>query len=398
MTGPCKKSSSPRSRWLATVSFVALASATGCTVLVESKLEEQVGDDGLLAQDGDAATPAGDAQLGSGPDAFVGRDGEAKPPLDDAASAPGSGDVSAWAAVDGGTDAGAGVVPTDAGLPSGPRAGGATAKLCVGMVHACGLMPSGTIDCWGNNDEGQLGLRGTSARYTDLTCGDHHTCAISTDGAIACVGRNRESQRQSPAGSDFAQVAAGKAHTCALKKDGTVQCWGGLPDALGVSAAPSEPLLAIAAGDQVSCGILRSNGAVTCWGNPASGRTKGVSSLDNVSLDLGGAQGCAVSRSGQVACWGEGAEYALGLTEARAVSVARSGRGCGLLADGVQCWYGSQTLAWPGKFRAIAAGPGATCRLPEDGAQLECVGDEGLQYEQLETLVPKPYPRSDEVF
>jgi len=375
----------------------------GCTLMVENKLEQ--GPEGSLsATDGSAASApddAGRAGEGSRPASSTsGDDGAVQPQADGATpTVPGS---------DGGVivprvpslDDGGSVTLSDASAPSDLGTPG-TAKLCVGVVHACGLMPSGTIECWGNNDEGQLGLRGSSSsssstRFTDLTCGDFHTCAIAVDGTISCVGRNRETQRQSPPGNDFVQVTAGKAHSCAIKKDGSVSCWGGMPDGLGVASVPSEPFLAISAGDQVTCGIVRSNGGVKCWGDATSGRTKGTATTDLVAIDLGGAQGCVVSRSGQLECWGEAAEYALTLTEARAVSVGRSGRGCGLLADSVQCWYGNEPMSWTGKFRAIAAGPYATCRLPRDGSQLECFGDEGFQYKQLETLVPKPYPRTDE--
>ena len=79
------------------------------------------------------------------------------------------------------------------------------------------------IQCWGDNDEGQLGL--PEGNFIAISAGDYNTCGIKVSGEVECWGDNDYSQANSPAGN-FIALGAGYIHTCGIKVSGQVECWG----------------------------------------------------------------------------------------------------------------------------------------------------------------------------
>ncbi|MCB0099247.1 MAG: hypothetical protein KDE46_26120, partial [Caldilineaceae bacterium] len=117
--------------------------------------------------------------------------------------------------------------------------------------HTCALIKDGSVQCWGWNGNGQLGLGNYEAsavpvpvnelnnNIIDLAVGDGHTCALSSSGVVQCWGRNdhgqvgdgTKTQRNSPVtvnglAGDIIAVVAGDEHNCALSRLGSIQCWG----------------------------------------------------------------------------------------------------------------------------------------------------------------------------
>jgi alpha-tubulin suppressor-like RCC1 family protein len=128
---------------------------------------------------------------------------------------------------------------------------GTVSKLRTGDSSACVLMTNGTIQCWGANDSGQLGngTSGTTEKIpvtvsaipgvTDLSLGAVHTCALLTGGTVRCWGQNYDGQvgngnKTSPITtpatvqgiSGAIAVAAGSYTTCTTLTNGSVKCFG----------------------------------------------------------------------------------------------------------------------------------------------------------------------------
>ena len=292
--------------------------------------------------------------------------------------------------------------------------------LAAGWLHTCAIVdgdaatPGGDIVCWGTDYLGSLlgrgdamapvapdlgGAIGTPGDAVAFTAGPHHTCALRAGGTIVCFGNNRDGQLGSgspgPSGVSELVVAGGYrsvhaggdpygSHTCAISNLGQVSCWGArdvgqLGD--GTSQAAPTPVAvvwssdgapaALALGDRSSCAIDE-NGHLHCWGDDSQGQLGGGGQIDRpapvyvptigttpAQLSLGRDHGCFRSTAGTIACFGEGGDGRLGhgreghsrtpilvggLSDAR--SVAAGGRHtCALAGASTATWcWGANTL------------------------------------------------------
>jgi alpha-tubulin suppressor-like RCC1 family protein len=117
-------------------------------------------------------------------------------------------------------------------------------------AYACALLSTGHVECWGANQEGQLGDGTTSStadpteaqgisEASELGAHSEHTCALLSSGHIDCWGANAygalgNGDRYSSdvpvmvqSIADAVSVASGPRHTCALLSTGHAKCWGG---------------------------------------------------------------------------------------------------------------------------------------------------------------------------
>lgn len=202
------------------------------------------------------------------------------------------------------------------------------AQLSGGNYHTCALKASGSVECWGNNEKGQLGQGRDSTQekkgdspapvvglsdVVDLSLGFFHTCAVLRDTTVKCWGLNDAGQLGDgtthdsnrpvtvPGLSGVKQLAAGESHTCALLVDQQVKCWGSDEfDQLGTSESRSSrspehadlvaPATQIAAGNAFNCAGSTSH--LQCWGintagQLAQGNTKRLHAPVNVRLRPG---------------------------------------------------------------------------------------------------------------
>ena len=124
-------------------------------------------------------------------------------------------------------------------------------QVATGTNHACALLSTGGVACWGDNAYGQLGNGASPSdstvpvpvsgitTATAIEAGAAHTCARLSSGAISCWGWNNYGQLgngAAPANSsvpvavsgitDATGVTGGLQHSCALRSNGAMACWG----------------------------------------------------------------------------------------------------------------------------------------------------------------------------
>jgi alpha-tubulin suppressor-like RCC1 family protein len=178
--------------------------------------------------------------------------------------------------------------------------------MALGTRHSCAVTDDGRVECWGDNDDGQLG-NGTLETSTtpvpvvgltgvrQVSAGAQHTCALLQDGSVRCWGLGGSGQLGN-GGTDshttpvVAQgitgataIAVGGFHGCALLADRTVRCWG--QDGLGelgdgnggdfhatpVAVASLADVTALASGAFHTCALV-DDGTVSCWGHNGYGQ------------------------------------------------------------------------------------------------------------------------------
>lgn len=188
----------------------------------------------------------------------------------------------------------------------------AFSKLSVGGLHACALTPDGAAYCWGSADYGALGAVATSVcgkvacnktprpvatdlRFTDIGAGFGFTCAISTDSHTYCWGENDQGQlgigslspqEISPvpvkSTSTFVKLSVGAVDVCALDSTGNAYCWGNNERGQvgdGSTTNRSTPVqigqnlrfTSLGVGTYHVCGIA-TDGYAYCWGNNSMGQ------------------------------------------------------------------------------------------------------------------------------
>ncbi|MDD5225066.1 MAG: MopE-related protein [bacterium] len=209
-------------------------------------------------------------------------------------------------------------------------ASGVTA-IAAGDSHACAILGSGAVKCWGYNSYGQLGIgnkNGPETCYSTLKCsttpiavpaissgakslalGYGHSCALLSTGGVKCWGENMYSQvgdgtttdRMTPVNvysltSGVASISAGGDNACAILNSGIVRCWGDNSDG------------------QIGTGSLI--GPTTCMYKPCSGIPMNVLGLGTGvnMIDVGSnGSACVVTTSGGIKCWGKNTDDQLGI-------------------------------------------------------------------------------------
>jgi alpha-tubulin suppressor-like RCC1 family protein len=285
-----------------------------------------------------------------------------------------SGSVQCWG-YNGSGELGNGTT-TDSSVPISVTGISDAIAVAVGVKRTCAVLSSGTVQCWGKNSSGELGngtmtdssvpvsVTGISDAIAVATDGEpgannggegvpgYHTCAVLRSGTVQCWGDNgngelgngiatNSSVPVSVSGiTNAVAVSGGGGHTCAVLSSGTVQCWGLNSDGelgnggttnssvpVSVSGITNAIAVATSGGHGGhTCAVL-SGGSIQCWGlnnfagQLGNGTTTGssvpvpVTGITNaVAVTTGAFHTCAVLSGGSVQCWGLNTDGELGIT------------------------------------------------------------------------------------
>jgi cysteine-rich repeat protein len=252
--------------------------------------------------------------------------------------------------------------------------GGGVHGIALGDIFSCARLEGGSVRCWGDNTDGQLG------RGNETIVGDDET---------------PESVGDIDLGGTAMSIAAGGNHVCAVLARGKIRCWGhgdygelgyGNYFDVGDDETPSEVgdvglvgnVVQVSAGRTHTCARL-DTGAVKCWGSATNGvlgygNTEALGDdetlqfLEDVALGVeaayitsGGTHNCILTAGGDIMCWGRGVEGQLGYGKTENIGDDESPDTKGSVDVG-------------GPAVAISAGGNHTCALLVDGT-LRCWGD-----------------------
>lgn len=206
-----------------------------------------------------------------------------------------------------------------------------------GVFATCGIK-SGSLYCWGGDQNGELGNGpssianvlvperiGTSSNWTEISAGPVSFCGIDS-GKLFCWGNNVDTPQQVGISTTWQSLGMGAWHSCGID-GGKLFCWGKggdgqLGDGLAQdSATPvqigfSTAWTAIGAGIKHTCGI--NSGKLFCWGDDSVGAVGngapagnvlspeqiGVStSWQRLEINSLSEHTCAIN-SGKLYCWG----------------------------------------------------------------------------------------------
>jgi alpha-tubulin suppressor-like RCC1 family protein len=238
-----------------------------------------------------------------------------------------------------------------------------------GNGFACVLTSTGSVYCWGRNDQSQLGAA-TATTCGAIACsttpvqvsggiifqtidvGYNFSCGITGtnaacwgDGRFGELGNGSQSSTATPvtvAFSPFASVTAGQTGACGLTPGGAAYCWGSnrfnelgaqsSDTCLNQSRCSTTPVAvsggfafaSLSAGVAENCGIART-GVAMCWGGIGSGSLGNGTNdaLVAVPTPVSGSTlfqriatqsitPCALTNGGEAYCWGNNDEGLVG--------------------------------------------------------------------------------------
>jgi alpha-tubulin suppressor-like RCC1 family protein len=248
--------------------------------------------------------------------------------------------------------------------------------ITAGFNFTCALLETGGVRCWGAHDLGKLGDGATTDRRAPPTsniplgesasaiaAGENHACAVLASGGVKCWGSDAYGQLGNGfplLDSNFPvsvsgltgviAIAAGFLHNCAVSAGNPVVCWGRneygelgvdpttthyYPSPLPVYDETNALLTnarTVAGGLSYSC-ALTSDKAIFCWGNNLHGELGNGSSQNSyLAIPISGANfgymtlasgqnhSCAINNGGGVWCWGANYNGQLGNPDAPIIS------------------------------------------------------------------------------
>src|SRR5690606_37730260 len=184
--------------------------------------------------------------------------------------------------------------------------------------HTCALTESGRLRCWGDDTYGQLGSAADGFvapaagqnGWTAVSAGYVHTCALAPSRALYCWGNN-----------DYGQLGTGATSSPTPARVSGALWFASVSTRLGTGAP-----LSLSDYGYATC-ALTTGGAAYCWGDGRQGQLGTGSDAERgtpTPVSAGGAlfgsigagawHSCAVTTTGNMACWGNRSGLGGGVT------------------------------------------------------------------------------------
>lgn len=269
-------------------------------------------------------------------------------------------------------------------------------RLALGTEFGCAIGVSGSLECWGSDEQATGQIQPPVGAYRQVRAGDQAACAIREGDFIDCWGDSIVS-----IGTETLDAAVLSQQECLLRSDRSILCLGAAENLAVAGGEQVGPFTRVAAGGGFGCG-LQEDGALHCWGNDSHGIVSDLPADEFSDLAAGLYHACAIRKGDRsIACWGAGDAddpngndpelIAFGQAlppTGRFVAVAAGwGHSCGIHEDGsVECWGAGitvdnceetlecgQSVPPTGTFVQIACGTSNSCGIRDDGS-LECWG------------------------
>jgi alpha-tubulin suppressor-like RCC1 family protein len=251
----------------------------------------------------------------------------------------------------------------EAKTPEGALPQGAAVVLAEALDVSdwCAVTVGGDVECWGNNESGQLGDGTTTASASpvkvvgvpaasSVAVGISSACAVTRAGGAYCWGTNQDGElgngSKVPRSTTAVPVTGLESGVTAISDEGSticaiqnggVSCWGWAKSRiLGTDRASDafvpikvpgleSGVTSLSVGDSSGCAVK--GGAVLCWGGfdgngelgngtltgsytPVS--VGGLTTSHVATVSVGRNFACAVTDTGDVMCWGYGLDGELG--------------------------------------------------------------------------------------
>ncbi len=310
-----------------------------------------------------------------------------------------------FVAVDAGREAACGIRPSGVlecwganPLASVPPPGGVFVSVSVGIEHACALRPGGQAECWGTSARMAGAMFPPAGEFTSISASDDSVCGLRRSGEVECWGSGYTSSGEGdtlpPPGVFKAVSAGGKGDVCGLRLDNSVECWGNYDlhnDDFAASTyllPPGGEFESISLGEEdYACG-LRPGGEAECWSRIIRGRSNtppegGPPEGEKFTqVEVGWRDACGVRVDNTLLCWYgylrfEDSPFHEKLNMLENVLQFELGweEACALFVDGtVQCFFG-ETEAPPGVFSSVSMSSDHACGIRPSGA-VECWGSD----------------------
>ena len=203
-------------------------------------------------------------------------------------------------------------------------------KTSASQSHACSVLTTGIVKCWGYNISGQLGDGTTSPNYPPVSPPLDPVIVSGISNAVGISTGDYIDQ------SNF-RFPGLVSSSCAVLADGRVMCWGGYYGVMPVQVAGINNATAVSIGRGPGICALLADGTVVCWDirDPVPVLVA-LTNLSNAkAISYNGTELCALLADGTITC---GPSPVVGISNAVDITVGQTHK-CATLASGaVQCW------------------------------------------------------------